>query len=96
MKKDEILRLLAEHRRELDGFGVGSVAIFGSAARDEARPDSDVDVLVEFSAPVGLFGFVRLKNYLEGLLGRTVDLVTPDALKERLREEILKEAVYAG
>jgi predicted nucleotidyltransferase len=96
MKRDEILQLLAAHRQELARFSVKSLAIFGSVARDEARPDSDVDILVEFAEAVGLFEFVRLKDYLETLLDRPVDLVSPDALKEQLRERILKEAVHAG
>jgi uncharacterized protein len=96
MRRGEILQLLKAHRQELARFAVKSLTIFGSVARDEARPDSDVDILVEFAEPVGLFEFVRLKNYLETLLDRPVDLVTPDALKEQLRERILKEAVHAG
>ena len=57
MRRDEALRLLAAHREEIARFGVKSLAIFGSVARDEAGPDSDVDVLVEFSVPVGLSHF---------------------------------------
>jgi predicted nucleotidyltransferase len=55
-----------------------------------------VDVLVEFAKPVGLFAFVRLRRRLEELLGTRVDLVTPEALKEPLRERILKEAIRAA
>lgn len=64
--------------------------------RDEAEPASDVDILVEFGEPVGLFEFVALKNYLEEILGSTVDLVTEDALKRQLRERILEEAIPAA
>lgn len=95
MRRDEILSVLGEHRKELERFGVKSLALFGSTARGEARVDSDVDILVEFAVPVGLFEFIRLKNYLEELLGLPVDLVTPDAIKDKMREQILKEAVYA-
>jgi len=76
-------------------LGVASLAVFGSAARDEARPESDVDLLVEFSQPVGLFELVAVKEYLEELLGLPVDLVTRDSLKQQLRERILKEAIPA-
>lgn len=93
MRYDEILRLLGEHRAELERFGVKSLSLFGSMVRHEARENSDVDILVEFSESVGLFEFIRLKAYLEKLLGMPVDLVTPDALKPRLRERILKESV---
>jgi predicted nucleotidyltransferase len=96
MRREETLRLLAEHREEIAGFGVKSIAIFGSVARDEARPDSDIDVLVEFGVPVGYFGFLRLKRYLESLLGRAVDLATPYALREQMREQILEEAIRAA
>ncbi|MGQ9630207.1 MAG: nucleotidyltransferase family protein [bacterium] len=96
MRRDEILRLLSEHRAELEQFGVRSLALFGSAARDEAREDSDIDLLVEFERPVGLFEFVDLKSYLENLLGYQVDLGTPASLKPRLRERVLKEAVYVS
>ena len=96
MKRDEALRILAGHRRDLARFAVKSLAIFGSVARDEAAPGSDVDVLVEFAEPVGLFQFVRLKNHLEEILKNPVDLVTPDALKPQLRDAILKEAIRAA
>lgn len=96
MRKDEALEVLTTHQRELKEFGVSSIALFGSVARNEAREGSDVDILVEFSIPVGLFHFVRLKNYLEKLLGASVDLVTPDAIRIEMRDEILKDAVYAA
>lgn len=95
MKKEDILRLLKEHSSDLGKFSVSAIAIFGSAARDELRPESDIDILVEFAQPVGLFQFVRLKMHLEAMLGKTVDLVTMPALKEQLKPAILKEAIYA-
>ena len=96
MERDEALRILAEHRDEIAAYGVKSLAIFGSVARNEARPDSDVDVLVEFGVPTGYFGLLRLKDYLETLLGRRVDLATPGALRESMREQIFVEAVRAA
>ncbi len=96
MNLQETQRILSKHRADIAAFGVHSLAIFGSVARGEAGPNSDIDILVEFAVPVGLFEFVRLKAYLESLLGRRVDLVTPDALKPPLREQILKEAVRAA
>jgi len=94
MKCDEVVRRLDDHRDEIAEFGVKSLALFGSVARDEAQSGSDVDILVEFDRPVGLFEFIDLKNYLEKLLGSRVDLGTPASLKPRLRERVLKEAVY--
>ena len=58
--------------------------------------ESDVDLLVEFSVPVGLFEFVRLRRFLEEILGARVDLVTPGALKPQLRQAVLREAVRAA
>jgi predicted nucleotidyltransferase len=93
MNSQVVSRLLRENRMALDELGVKSLALFGSVARGEASPDSDVDLLVEFSVPVGLFEFVRLKLRLEQILGCEVDLVTPDALRPTMKDDILQEAV---
>ncbi len=95
--KDEILERLRADKAALDAFGIGSVAVFGSCARGDARSDSDVDVLVHYrpEARPDLFDFIDLQDHLQGLLGRPVDLVTPDALSSPLRTRILAEAVYA-
>ncbi|GAB4179861.1 MAG: nucleotidyltransferase family protein [Geothermobacteraceae bacterium] len=90
----DIRTLLARKMDELAAFHVRSLAIFGSVARGEDRPDSDVDLLVEFDKCPGMFEFLRLKFYLEELLGRPVDLVTPDALKPQLKQRILDESVH--
>lgn len=74
-------------------FFVKKIGIFGSFARNTQTPASDVDILVEFSRPVGL-RFVTLQQYLEQLLGRQVDLVTPAALKSQLKNDILREVIY--
>ena len=95
MQQQEALDILRKHRDELRRFGVKSIAVFGSIVREEARSESDVDILVEFDLPIGLFTFFRLQHYLENLMGRRVDLATPAALKRQLRDRILKEAVYA-
>ena len=98
MTREGILAKLAASRPDLDQFHVVSLSVFGSVARDEASADSDVDVLVEFDpeAVVGLFEFVRLQRYLTQLLGRRVDLATPDALHKALRASILSEAIRAA
>ncbi len=93
MGRDEILKILRERRNELDRFGVKSLSMFGSMARDQARPDSDVDFLVEFDSPPTFVRYMDLKFYLEDLIGRPVDLGTPDALKPRIRESVQAEAV---
>ena len=96
LRRDEILRALRNSKPLLQGFGVARVSLFGSFARDEGRDDRDVDLLVEFSRPIGLFEFVRLQRELGERLGHRVDLVTPAALKPQLRDRILREAVVAA
>ena len=72
-----------------------SLDLFGSIARGDAGADSDVDLLVEFDRPVGLFQFFRVQLRLEAIVGRPVDLVMKDAIKRQLRTRILAEAVSA-
>jgi hypothetical protein len=93
MTRDEVLHTLSQHHEELARLGVKSLALFGSAARNEARVGSDVDLLVEFSRPVGLFAFLDVKEYLESVLGCSVDLGTPQSLHPRLRARVFREAV---
>lgn len=96
MRRDEAIARLRAHKAELSRFKVQSLAVFGSVARDEAGPDSDVDVLVYFEQPVGYFQLARLQMYLEEILGSAVDLATEGALHPMMREQILKEAVLAA
>jgi uncharacterized protein len=95
MRRQEALTILVNHQNALKDFGVKSLMLFGSVARDEARTDSDIDLLVEFERPVGLFTFVRLKRYLEEILESSVDLGTPDSLKPYLQEPVFREAIRA-
>jgi hypothetical protein len=95
--RDEILEQRRADKAALDAFGICSVAVFGLCARGDARIDCDVDVLVHYRPGVrpDLFDFIDLQDHLRGLLGRPVDLVTPDALSGPLLTRILAEAVYA-
>ena len=93
MNSETISLRLRDNRTALEALGVKSLALFGSAARGEAGPGSDVDFLVEFSRPVGLFEFVQLQHALEQILQCEVDLVTPDALRESMKAAILEEAI---
>jgi len=93
MRRDEVLRLIREHRAAIDRFGVKSIALFGSVVRDEASPNSDVDVLVEFDGPTTFDRYMGLKLYLEDIFGVRVDLVTPRSLKPRVRPYVEREAV---
>ncbi len=95
MTRAEALKHLSDHRADIARLGVRSLRLFGSVVRDEARPDSDVDLLVEFDRPVGLLQFFRVQRRLEEILGARVDLVMKDAVKPQLRGQILGEAVLA-
>lgn len=97
MTKQEVLKILEANRSTLRDMGVESLSLFGSIARGEATDLSDVDLLVEFDRPIGLFQFIRVQQYLQDILGvDKVDLVMPDALHEELRDSILKEAIRAA
>ena len=94
MKRDDVIRILQQYRGELaDRYGVKSLALFGSVARDEATGWSDVDLLVEFDRPIGLFGLFALQDHLEALLHCSVDLGTRDSLKPRIRTKVLAECI---
>jgi predicted nucleotidyltransferase len=92
--RDQILRTLSAHRQELaQRFGVKQLSLFGSAARDQLREDSDVDLLVEFDGDATYDGYFKLQDYLQALLGRTVDLVTERGFKPRSRQHVQKDLV---
>lgn len=95
MNRDEILATIAAHRSELDAFDVRGLALFGSFARGDQRSDSDVDFVVTFGVK-SFDRYMGLKELLERLLGRKVDLVIESSIKPRLRERILNEAVRAA
>ena len=75
-------------------FKVKEIGIFGSIVRGEEKETSDVDILVEFKEPIGLFKFLELEEYLSDLIGRKVDLVSKKALKPRIGKHILKEVAF--
>jgi len=95
MNRDQVLAELRRHWQEIEPrFAIKHLSVFGSAARDELRDDSDIDVLVEFKGKATFDGYMDLKFYLETLLGRNVDLVTHDAVKPRMRPMIEQEAIH--
>jgi uncharacterized protein len=97
MKTEDVIRILQEQKEKLaKEFGVKSLRLFGSVARDEANSASDVDLLVEFNRPVGYFGLFSLQDHLEKLLGCSVDLGTSDSLRPRIRENVMRDAVYVA
>jgi len=95
MQRSEILNRIASRQTEIrHTFKVKSIALFGSASRDELRTDSDIDVLVEFEGPTTFRGYFGLKEFLESILGRKVDLVSEKALRPELRPNIEKDLVH--
>jgi len=96
MTPDDFFKKIEAHRDELARAGVRRLGVYGSVARGEARPDSDVDILVEFDRTPDLFEFTALRDRLVEILGRPVDLATPLGLKPRLRARILDEVRYVA
>ena len=95
MERSKIIDLLTRHKAELARrFGVLRLALFGSTARNEARQESDVDILVAFDGPATSARYFGLQFYLEDLLGRPVDLVTDKALRPELRPHVEDEAIH--
>jgi uncharacterized protein len=95
MKQEAVLKILQQKNAELaKQFGVRSLSLFGSVARNEATSTSDVDLLVEFSRPVGYFGLFALQDYLETILGCPVDLGTFDSLKPYMRERVMRDLIH--
>ena len=94
MRRAEAIALISSRWDEIRrSFGVRTLSLFGSVARDEGRPDSDVDVLVEFDGPVTFDAHTGLMIFLEDLLGCRVDVVTATGLKPRLRPLIEPDLV---
>jgi uncharacterized protein len=75
-------------------FKVKTIGIFGSYVRGEQKEASDLDILVDFYEPISLFRFIELEDFLSQQLGVKVDLVMRDALKPRIKDSILNEAIY--
>ena len=93
--RQDILSSLKKIKREVEQeYSVKTIGVFGSVARDEQTGKSDIDLLVEFSKPVGFVTFMRLENFLSERLGNQVDLVTSDSLKPVIRQDVLSEVIY--
>jgi predicted nucleotidyltransferase len=94
LNRDLISETLRQYKPILrEKYFVSKIGFFGSFARDEQRDESDLDILVEFNQPVG-FEFIDLKYKLEDIFKIKIDLVTPEALKPQIKENILKEVIY--
>jgi uncharacterized protein len=94
--RERVLALIAEQRPRLCAMGVRQLGLFGSFARDEQRPDSDMDLLVEFAPSRTTFDyFMRLALFLEDLFHRRVELITPESMSPYLRPYVMDEVKYA-
>lgn len=93
--RNDVLDFLRAHKDELARrFGVGDIALFGSFSRDEAKENSDIDILVRFDRPATLRSFFGTQFYLEDRLGRRVDLVTHKALRSEFKPYVEAEAIH--
>jgi|SRR6185437_1221858 len=97
LTRTEILDRLREHESELHRRGVTRVALFGSAARGEARADSDIDLMVEIdpAARIGVFQYAGIVNYLQDLFPAGVDVAERNGLKKLVKPNVERDAVYA-
>ncbi len=96
INRELVLKTLHGKFSELQKFGVKSIAIFGSVARNEAGPESDLDILVDFIGPATYDQYYDLRQFLEQLFQRKIDLVTVKALKPRLRSAIENDLRYVA
>ncbi|MBI2019670.1 nucleotidyltransferase family protein [Candidatus Daviesbacteria bacterium] len=95
MNLDKIKDVIQKKMSILESkYDVKSLGVFGSVSRGEEKKESDVDILVEFTVTPGFFKFIELEEFLGGLIGKKVDLVTKKALKPVLKDEILREVSY--
>jgi uncharacterized protein len=97
MNSQEIIARLKQHEAALRAQGVTHAALFGSRARGDARPDSDTDIMIELdpAAPIGVWDYVGIKEYIEGLFEGRVDVVNRDGLKPYIRPVALADVIYA-
>jgi predicted nucleotidyltransferase len=97
MNSSEILNALRRSEQALRGRGVKHAALFGSVARGDSRPDSDIDIMIEIDPDVGItvFDYVDLKEYIAGLFDRPVDVVNRAGLKSHIRPAATADAIYA-
>ena len=97
MNRHDAVAVLREHADDLKTRGVRHAALFGSLARDEAGPQSDIDVMIELApeADLDAFAYAALKRYIAGLFSGKVDVINRDALKPHLRRPATSDAIYA-
>ena len=97
MDSQEVLATLRRYENELRARGVAHIAVFGSIARGDENPGSDLDIMIDVApdAPLTVYGYVALKEYIAGLFEGPVDVVTREALKPYVRPAATADALYA-
>jgi predicted nucleotidyltransferase len=97
MNREQVIATLRDHESDLRRHGVMHAALFGSVARDDAKPDSDIDILIELEpdAPIDLFEYVGITHYLADLFPNRVDVANLSELKSHVRPSAEHDAVYA-
>lgn len=97
MNRETVISALRAHESELRAAGVVRLSLFGSTARGEARPDSDIDLLAAFddARPLSLLDVIRIENQISDLLGHAVDLIEEGTLKPRVRQDVDREMMRA-
>ena len=95
--RQEIIDRLRQNEAALRARGVSHAALFGSRARGDNRPDSDIDIMVEIdpAAGIGVYEYVALKDYIAALFDRPVDVVSRDGLKPYVKPAVTTDAIYA-
>ena len=94
MTRREAMDILRRHRGDFDRFDVKSLALFGSTARDEAAPGSDVDILVEFNGWATFDNYMEVRILLEDILDAKVDLATPRMIRDPMRPAIDRDSLH--
>jgi predicted nucleotidyltransferase len=92
--KDEIIKTLQQHKEDLNRLHVKELALFGSVARGDHRPDSDIDILVEFSHGSSFDKYCNLSEYLQSLFHQDIDVVTFQSVRPQIMESIKNDTVY--
>jgi predicted nucleotidyltransferase len=97
MMRDEIIEKLRAREADLRAQGVAHAALFGSLARGDDRPDSDIDILVDLDPAivVTIFDYAGVKEFIAGMFDRPVDVVSRESLKPRVRPKATADAIYA-
>ncbi len=93
---EKVIKTIKKNKDTLkDNYNIEKIGVFGSFAKKNENKLSDVDILVEFSKPIGYFKFIELESFLEKVLEKKVDLTTKNSLKLPIKEEVLRDTIYA-